>query len=494
MQANSLIKDRYVLISPLGEGGFSEVWKALDNMTNEIVALKILTVEGNVAPSALNDAVREFLSVRSLNHPNLLRIEYVDRHEGIPFLIMPLCEEGSLEKRLEEKGAIENEYELVRIMYQIALGLQYLHEKNITHNDIKPGNILINAQNHYVLTDFGISGATRKDLLRNAHAPITHEQAPKNQRVTQRMGENRATVRMNQIEIQAMEENTNAGFSPAYSAPEIFATQAFSPQSDVFSLGACMFDLATGTLPFNGNGGIVLTRGADVPQLPNNFSREFSFIVSSCMKNLPHERIALKDIITASEGYLHHKKWVIKVPKGEKVSKKVEKIKPEFDKNTPITAPKSKAKWLITAVIALILAASSVATWYIWQKSKPVPIVYDVAYFNKSIGDKFYGDTDFKDSNMISLLLCGGLETQHNGKISFTYKIDDKRDLFGQNRNNRKVKAGEECPYKAQIYIDGDEKIIELPAPFGKGTVDIAGSSLVILGLNNQWKFTTFKK
>ena len=240
----SLLDDRYQLKRFIGSGTFGEVWVAHDMATDIEVAIKVYVAMDELG---LNEFKKEFQISFELNHTNLLHANYlgVNMEDKRPYLVMPFCPDGSVSKYIGRM----TEAELWRFIRDVASGLAYLHAQNppIIHQDIKPDNILILRNGDFVVTDFGISKQLRSTLRRSATA-------------------------------------VNSAGAISYMGPERFSKQYHAVKaSDIWSLGVSIFELATEELPFCGLGGSLLKQGADMPELPETYSRELNMICQSCM-------------------------------------------------------------------------------------------------------------------------------------------------------------------------------------------------------------------
>lgn len=237
---------RYVLTQKLGLGGFSEVWKAEDQMTEgTVVAVKIYAPEKGLDDPGLKQFRREYALTQPLNHPNLLKASYFDIADGSPFLVMQYCSQGSLNARLMELGTIE-EKDIARITFQIGGALAYLHNKGILHQDIKPDNILIDDDGNFLLTDFGISSRLRSTLRK-------------------------ATT-------------SSGALTVAYAPPERFDQVPRNTEaSDVFSFGVMLYELCDGDVPWMGSGGITLLSGSKVPMVAEKYSDGLRKLIKACM-------------------------------------------------------------------------------------------------------------------------------------------------------------------------------------------------------------------
>lgn len=217
-KAGDVFDERYTLERLMGSGGFADVWKAKDKDTNSSIALKIYT---NLDDDGINDLAAEYTRMQNLNHTNILKADHFARWGNIPYLVMKVCDGGSLSKKV---GNID-ESEIMRVIQDIAEGLKYLHQNKIVHQDIKPANILIDTQGErhtYVLSDFGISSKTKTRL---SHS-----------------------VNMNS-------KNQGTSMTEAYAPPEKFSSKREERKpdrkGDIFSFGISLYELACGNLPFD---------------------------------------------------------------------------------------------------------------------------------------------------------------------------------------------------------------------------------------------------
>lgn len=242
----SIIDGRYLLKELKGRGSFGEVWLALDQQTDIAVAIKIYVA---LDTQGVQEFKKEFQVSFNLNHTNLLHANYleVNKEDQRPYLVMPYCPQGSVSKKMGQMS----EQDIWRFIRDVSAGLAYLHNQNppIIHQDIKPDNILIAPNGDFVITDFGISKQVRNTLRKSA----TYLES--------------------------------AG-SPAYMGPEHF-NKKYSPikSSDIWALGSTIYELLVGTLPFCGLGGGMQKNGAEIPDLPEEFSHDLNFVMRSCLAN-----------------------------------------------------------------------------------------------------------------------------------------------------------------------------------------------------------------
>lgn len=271
LEEGLLFAERYKLEKLLGRGGFAEVWLANDNLTSVQVAVKVYAPGSGLDDAGITLFTQEFSLVFDMNHTNLLRPTHFDCWNRMPYLILPYCKNGSAFSYLTNDNRI-TEDDCWNMLHDVAAGLAYLHDKvpPLIHQDIKPDNILISDEGHYMITDFGISARIR------------------------------STIRNGMAQEQS-------GGTLAYMGPERFsATPKPIMASDVWSLGAMMYELMTGgTPPFGNHGGILQKNGADIPIIEEDFSQELKDIVYSCLAKETWERPSAKSIEETAYNKLH---------------------------------------------------------------------------------------------------------------------------------------------------------------------------------------------
>lgn len=237
--------NRYHLEKLLGRGGFSEVWLVKDSITELELVLKVYAPGTGMDEDGLKTFSKELANVYNLNHQNLLKPQHVDSWQGMPYLVMSYCPQGSLVKRI---GKIP-ENEIRKVIHDVASGLAYLHERDIIHQDIKPDNILVDDMGNYVITDFGISTRARSTLRKSVAA-----------------------------------SSANSGGTIAYMGPERFSKQpAPTKASDIWSLGATLFELLEGDAPFGNLGGGLQKGGAEIPEITADVSDTLKNVIYSML-------------------------------------------------------------------------------------------------------------------------------------------------------------------------------------------------------------------
>jgi serine/threonine protein kinase/Tfp pilus assembly protein PilF len=219
----------YRVTSQLGSGGMGVVYEAEDTSLGRRVALKFLPPELAQDGAALERFQREARAASALNHPGICTVHAIDQHDGQHFIAMELLEGETLSERIR-RGPFDP-LALVDLGIQIADALESAHAKGIVHRDIKPANIFINARGQAKILDFGLA---KMELKRN---PDLSE----------------ATA--------ARDDLTKAGTTMgtvSYMSPEQARAQLTDARTDLFSLGAVLYQAATGVLPFQGESSAVI--------------------------------------------------------------------------------------------------------------------------------------------------------------------------------------------------------------------------------------------
>src|SRR5262250_290605 len=210
----------YEIHSPLGAGGMGEVYRAKDTRLERTVAIKILPAQVSNDPVRKQRFEREAKTISNLNHPHICVLHDIGSQDGVDYLVMECVEGETLAKRLE-KGPLPLE-QVLKLVAQVADALDKAHRAGIVHRDLKPGNVMLTASGAK-LVDFG--------LAKPVAAPVSGMTLTATTPVTQ--------------------EGTIVG-TYQYMSPEQVEGKEVDGRSDIFSLGAVLYEMVTGKKAFEG--------------------------------------------------------------------------------------------------------------------------------------------------------------------------------------------------------------------------------------------------
>lgn len=212
LRKGMFLADRYEIIEQIGTGGMSDVYKAKCHKLNRFVAIKVMKSEFSEDKTFVSKFRAEAQSVAGFTHPNIVNVYDVGDENGIYYIVMELVEGITLKKYIEKRGRIPFK-EAVCIAIQVANGLDAAHKHNIVHRDIKPQNIIISKEGKVKVTDFGIAKVASSSTINSSSTMgSVHYISP---------------------------EQARGGYSDA--------------RSDLYSLGITIFEMLTGTVPFDGD-------------------------------------------------------------------------------------------------------------------------------------------------------------------------------------------------------------------------------------------------
>lgn len=209
-----ILGGRYELIEKIGAGGMAIVYKARCHLLNRYVAVKILRPELVEDENFVKRFKRESQAAASLSHPNIVNVYDVGQEDGIYYIVMEYVCGKTLKDYVREKGKLDSR-EAIKIALQIAAALEHAHKNGIVHRDIKPQNILIGDDYTVKVADFGIARAVTSTTITLA--------------------------------------GSNVVGSVHYFSPEQARGGYTDAKSDIYSLGIVLYEMVTGTLPFEGD-------------------------------------------------------------------------------------------------------------------------------------------------------------------------------------------------------------------------------------------------
>ena len=271
LEIGSFLSDRYEILSKVGAGGMSDVYKAKDHILSRFVAIKVLKQEFSEDSSFVTKFRAEAQSAAGLEHPNIVNIYDVGSENGLYYIVMEYVEGITLKTYIEKKGQLSFK-ESASIAIQVARGIEAAHNKNIIHRDIKPQNIIISTDGKVKVTDFGIAKATSSNTISSDVMGSVH-----------------------------------------YASPEQARNGFVDGRSDIYSLGIVMFEMVTGRVPFDGDTTVAVALqhlqeeiarpSIYAPDLPISFEK----IILKCTQKPPDRRYqTIEELLTDIRRSLAH--------------------------------------------------------------------------------------------------------------------------------------------------------------------------------------------
>ena len=250
---------RFKVIDELGRGAMGVVYRAEDSALGRTVAIKTVALTGSAAERDVHEArfLQEARAAGSIGHPSIITIYDVGREGDTAFIAMELLEGRDLREMIRDVGLMPSQS--VAIAAAVAEGLAFAHERGVVHRDVKPGNIMVLPDGRVKIMDFGIA---------RLHEPTVKTQT-----------------------------GVLLG-SPQYMSPEQIVGQAFDHRADIFSLGLVLYEMLTGTKPFQGEDIPELTfKVANMPATPPSHIAPdlppvLDYIIARALKKRADERYA----------------------------------------------------------------------------------------------------------------------------------------------------------------------------------------------------------
>ena len=342
---------RYQIIEELGKGGMGRVYKALDTKIDEKIALKLIKPEIATDKRTIERFSNELKYARKIRHNNVCQMYDLGEEKGNHFITMEFVEGEDLKSMIRMSGQLSTGM-TVKVAKQICDGLSEAHKLGMIHRDIKPGNVMIDKNGNARIMDFGLVRSLKAKSITGAGVMIG---------------------------------------TPEYMSPEQVEGKEIDKRSDIYSLGATLYEMVTGRVPFEGDTPFTVgvKHKSEIPQEPKTINEQIpndlNLLIMKCLEKDKEKRYQSADEIRADL---------------ENIEKGLPTTVREIPKKRPLTSREITVtlgvkKLLVPAVILLGIIVAAIVVWQVFLKGvAPVapeerPSIAIISFENQT-GDDSY--------------------------------------------------------------------------------------------------------
>jgi serine/threonine protein kinase/tetratricopeptide (TPR) repeat protein len=384
LTTGSTFARRYQIIEELGKGGMGKVYKADDIELKEKVALKLIKPEISADKNTVERFQNELKFARKIVHKNVGRMYDLGKEEGNYYITMEYVEGQDLKGLIRQSGQLAIGT-TISIAKQICEGLAEAHKLGVVHRDLKPSNIMIDREGNARIMDFGIARSLKGRGITGAGVIIG---------------------------------------TPEYMSPEQVEGKDVDQRSDIYSLGAILFEMVTGRVPFEGDTPFTIgvKHKSEIPADPREINaqvpEDLSRIILKCLE---------KERETRYQSAGEVRSELVRIAKGLPTTEKLVPPKKTMT-SKEITVTFNKKKLLIPTLAVLVLAVLAVVIFLFLPKKAPVEHSVAVITFENQTGEKSY---DYLRKAIPNLLITS-LEQSNNIRVVTWERMHDLLELMGK--------------------------------------------------------------
>ncbi len=332
LEPGTVFADRYLVIEELGAGGMGKVFRVLDKTVDQEIALKIVKYDIAWDPRTRERLREELKAAREVNHRNVARVHDLNESDGVPYITMQYIRGENLRLLINKVGKLDAE-QAIRFAIQVCQGLSEAHHQKVVHRDLKPQNIMIDESGQALIMDFGL-----------ARLMSSVERGP-----------------------YGVREGT-----PAYISPEQIEGRPVDLRSDIYSLGAVLYEMLTGRPPFMADTreALLTKHLREAPQDPRelvaNIPAGLCRAILKCLEKDPALRFQSAAEVTAELRRLELELSTQTIPIPPEPPPKKEEPKPP----PPIGNRLARAAAVLGTLVGLGAAGYGIS-WYFWGPTTP---------------------------------------------------------------------------------------------------------------------------
>jgi eukaryotic-like serine/threonine-protein kinase len=329
----TLLGGRYEVLRSIGWGGMAEVYVASDRQLGREVAVKVILQRHAEDDRFVARFRREARAAAALSHPNVVSVYDVGTHQGSPFIVMEHVPGRTLAELVESGGPLPPD-RVADIGEAVARALGAAHAAGIVHRDVKPGNVMVTADGRVKVLDFGIARALR-------WTPLT--------------------------------ETTAVHGTAEYMAPEYVRGEGADPRSDLYSLGAVLYELLTGHPPFTGDSPLQVAYRhlEEIPGPPDvvrpDVPEALSAVVMRCLAKHPGERYGRAEELATDLHRLQTGQPAATAPVPRRRTRVMHRPHPAGPAEPPRRG-RHGVRWTAAAAMAIVVAVLAVAVPALWPE------------------------------------------------------------------------------------------------------------------------------